>query len=1056
MTKKRVHAWQDPYVFAINKEPGRCTSVSYPGPAASLSGEPSPYTQSLDGNWRFHWARRPADRPHDFFRDDYDVRDWATIPVPSNWQMHGYGVPIYHPRGLPRSVRKARFPNIDPDYNPVGSYRRDFVLPSTWQGREVFVRFGGVRSAFYLWINGRAVGYSQGSRLPAEFRITPHVQDGINVIAAEVYRWSDGTYLEDQDMWFLSGIFRSVELLAVPMVHIRDFFVTAELDDQYRDAVLNVRADVRNLGDTDSDSHTLTAELLDGQHQSVAVTKHAVSVRAGEESIVDLSAQVRAPQKWSAETPYLYHLLLTLRGRDDRVIETRRCRHGFRSIQIRDRQLWINGRSILLKGVNRHDTDPETGQTMTWDRLVEDVQIMKRHNINAVRTSHYPSDERFYDLCDEYGLYVMDECDVEAHGVRLQFVGDMRWTGALLDRMQRMVSRDKNHPSVVMWSLGNESGTDDKFRQMATLTRELDHTRPIHYEQDHCLEYTDVYSNMYYGPDMLEKVALGERISLLLFVLNEGFRRRLFADGTVFGRAPVLQCETILSIGNNLGNYQRYVDIYEKYPQCIGGFIWQFCDHSILRQTEDGRPFWGMGGDFGDEYRYSTYAASGIVAADRTPHPELFEVKKVHQDITVDPVDLGSGVVRVTNHSRFRSLDYVIPSWRLTANGVIVQRGTLSPLTTPPLSSEDIVVPFSRPEPQTGCEHHLLIEFALANETAWAKRGYTVAWEQFELPDVAAPLPPVAIDKTPPLTVRDTKVVITIKGEAFSVSISKHSGDLLEFAVQGQPLLSTPLQPNFWRVPVGNDLFFPISRPWTAPLMRQPWRTAAAKRRLIDLRIAESRAQVVRVTAKWRVMHGRSPLQVRYTVYGSGDVVVESSFTPRKEMVRFGMQMQIPGKYSLMTWFGRGPHENYADRKSGAAIGIYSGQVEELIHDYIRPQENGYRTDVRWATLTSAGGEGLLVADVGGTLLGMSAWPYTQQDLEAAAHTHELPRRDTITLNIDYGQRGVGSFGLGHIEREFAFHKNHTYSYSFRLRPYNGREGSTARDVAWGTALPSP
>jgi beta-galactosidase len=618
------------------------------------------------------------------------------------------------------------------------------------------------------------------------------------------------------------------------------------------------------------------------------------------------------------------------------------------------------------------------------------------------------------------------------------------------------VARDKNHPCVIMWSLGNESGTDDKFRQMAAVTRKLDPTRPIHYEQDHCLEYTDVYSNMYFGPAMLERVALGKRISLLLFVLNEGFRRRLFADGRVFGRAPILQCETILSIGNNLGNYGRYVDIYEKHPQCIGGFIWQFCDHSILRQTEDGRPFWGMGGDFGDEYRYSTYAASGIVAADRTPHPELFEVKKVYQDIAVDQVDLCSGTVRVVNRSRFRSLDYVIPSWKLTANGEVIQRGTLSPLTTPPLSSEEIVIPFAPPQPRAGCEHHLLLEFALARETAWAKQGHVVAWEQFEVPTVTPPLPPVAADEMPPLTVRDTETAITISGEGFSVSVSKRSGDLEAFKVVGQPLLSAPLQPNFWRVPVGNDLFFPISRPWTAPLMPRPWRTAAATRRLIDLQIAKVSSQVIRVTAQWRVAHGRSPLKVGYTVYGSGDVVVESSFTPRREMVRFGMQMQIPGQYSRATWFGRGPHENYADRRSGAAVGIYSGQVEDLIHDYIRPQENGYRTDVRWATLTDADGEGLLVADVGGTLLGINAWPYTQHDLEAATHIHELSRRDTITLNVDYGQRGVGSFGLGRIEREFEFHKNRPYSYSFRLRRYNGREESMACDLAWDNPLPGP
>ncbi|MBP6470403.1 MAG: DUF4981 domain-containing protein [Chloroflexi bacterium] len=1040
------HLYQNARIFGLNKEPGRCTSASFPDPMAALSGR-SPYELSLDGDWRFHWAAKPAERPSTFHLPTCDDSAWDAIPVPSNWEMQGYGAPVYAPAHMPKSLRQADMPNIDPDNNPVGSYRRTFTVPENWAGREIILHFGGVSSACLVWVNGQQVGYSQDSMLPAEFRITPYVQSGENLLAVLVYRWSDGSYLENQDMWFLSGIFRRVKLLAVPPAHIRDFAVHTDLDENYRDAVLRIEATVRDLMG-EKRPFSLLAQLFDAHTQLVAEFSQSGSPSPGAETTITLQSPIANPQKWTAETPHLYHLLLTLQDESGQIVEVRHTRIGFRQVAIRDRQLWVNGRAILLKGVNRHDFDPVTGHTMTLDRLRQDLLTMKRFNINAVRTSHYTDDERFYDLCDELGLYVMDEANIETHGYRDAMRGDMQWLPAMQDRVERMIARDKNHPCVIIWSLGNESSSDDKFRRLTERVHELD-GRPVHYEQDYTGEYVDIFSTMY--PTAKQWTAVAE---------GGGYTARTAAltwekvGGPLTADKPLVICEYAHAMGNSVGSLQKYMDVFEKYPQCIGGFIWDFADQAILRHDENGRPLWHIGGDLGDEYDFAMFGCNGLFFADRTPHPSAWQVKKVYQPVALEAVDLAAGRLRIANKNIFTDLSGLRLRWQVTEDGEIVQSGELAAPDCASGTAVSLTIPYTLPTAKPGREYHLLVECVLAADAPWAAAGHVVAWEQLALP-VKVAVPRLASPgEMRPLDVMETAVSVTISGKGFALTFNRQTGALTEFLTPGLSLLAGPLVPNLWRVPIDNDVAPLVldSRAKYLGYARQPWRRLDQSPKLVQsFHVIHPVPAVVQITASWQEKHGRSLLTAVYTVYGSGDVVVECRFTPAIDMVRFGMMVDVPGRLNRLTWLGRGPQETMWDRQTGAAVGRYALPVEEAIHHYARPQENGNRSDVRWATLTNAAGDGLLIADAGGTLLNVTARPYTQDDLAAATRIHDLPRRENVTLLIDYKQNGVGgdtpAGSLPHPE--FRLVKGREYRYAFRLRPFRAGD-EVARDVAFG------
>jgi beta-galactosidase len=1042
--------WENPRIFGRHKLAGRCTSTPYPDGASALTGGPSPLVRDLTGNWRFHFSPRVADRPLDMAQADFDDADWDEIAVPGNWELLGYGRPVYAPANLPPALDKRRRPRIDRENCPVGSYRRQFTVPESWSERRTILSFGGVCSAFYVWVNGQLAGYSQDSMLPAEFDITRLVRyDAPNTLAVEVYRWSDGSYLENQDMWFLSGIYRPVRLSSEPIVRLDDWFARTRFDAQYVDAELLLDAQVANPERRELTDWGVLARVI-GADGALVAEAQASLIAVDDTALVSLTLPVSAPAQWSAETPHLYDVVLTLVDAEGRPQDTRSFRYGFREVEIKGRELLVNGRAIKLLGVNRHEWDPTSGHALPWERMVQDVRLLKRHNINAVRTSHYPNDERFYALCDTFGLYILDEANVETHGARRAMRGEAKWQAAMVDRMERMVRRDRNHPCVIMWSLGNESSSDARFAAMAAAARSLDHTRPIHYEGDHLGEYTDVYSMMYATPAQWEAIAQGgspPRTSLFLF---EGDWRVLGVGAQSVGDKPLLLCEYAHAMGNSVGNLGEYIALFKRYPQCLGGFIWDWADQAIRHVLPDGAVLWGYGGDLGDEYDFGIFGCNGLVAADRSPHPSLREVAKGYQLLDVSLVAGSATRVLVRNRWAFQTTEGLQGRWRLSCDGVTVQHGDLPRLSIGPGDEQEVDIPLDASRPHAGRDQHLYIEFTTRRDTVWAPAGHVVAWEQFELPPGQQALRSIDVRALPPVSMSQDRRWLTLESETVRLRLDKENGELVSLAAKDVELLATPLTMNLTRAPIDNDISLGQMAPALAWLGRDPWPRAWQRRRLVALKVSRLADSVIRVEAQLALCTARTPLALSYTFFGSGDLVVEAELVPRREVRRLGLTFGMPAEYERVTWFGRGPHESMWDRKSGAAVGIYSLRAADMAHDYVRPQENGNRTDVRWATITSRDGEGLLLVDEAGTLLNLSAWPYTQDDLLAAEHIHELPRRDAITINVGHQQRGVGGdvpVGVT-VHDAYRLWPNRGYTLRLRLRPFAPGD-PIGREMAW-------
>ena len=1029
--------WENTYVFKVNTEPPHNTLMPFESVETSLKGaEHSPYYQSLNGDWKFKWVKKPMDRPRDFYKPDYDVNAWDTIDVPSIWQMRGYDIPIYSNIKYPYSIRKKSIPSIDYNNNPVGSYRRTFDIPKEWKGREIFINFDGVDSAFYVWINGEMVGYHQDSMTPAEFNITKYVKQKGNVLAVEVYRYCDGSYLEDQDMWRYSGIYRDVYLFSTPKIHIRDFFVYCDLDEKHIDATLNVKVKVYNYGGTNANNYTTEISLLDMGGKSVGseiLMSSSIYIKANSEEVINLKANVENPNKWSAETPYLYDLLLSLKNSDGKVIEVEHCKFGFRKIEFMPTgAIHINGKSIIFKGVNRHEFDPDQGRAIPYSRMVQDVKLMKQNNINSVRTSHYPNHPKWYDLCDEYGLYVIDECNLETHGLRGKLPkSDPKWTDAVVDRMVSMVERDKNHPCIFLWSLGNEAGFGDNFREMKKAANAIDPTRKIHYEGDYGIKISDVYSSMYGSAQRLAKSGEFKFLFTIPYITH-------VVRGKQYKGKPRMLCEYAHAMGNGLGNFYQFIDVFEKYENIVGGYIWDWVDQGLRKKDEDGNEFWAYGGDYGDEPNDKWFCINGIILPDRQPNPSLHEVKKIYQNIKVYPMDLIGRTVKIHNKYWFMNLKFVDVAWELTANGIKIQEGTLENFNLEPGEQKKIEIPFKTPKLEPNTEYHLKITSILNKDTPWAKKGHVVAWDQFKIPYEVPTSAPLEIEKMFPVKLVDSETSYNVEGADFKISLGKSSGSIESFSYKGKELIKSPLVYNFWRAFTQNEQNPILFVPFLRHFIGRGWKDAGKKKEVKRTIAEDLNPQAVRIKFQSKVPNGKKLLETIYTIYGSGDVCVESNFTPKKNMIRFGMQMEILGEFNTMTWFGKGPHETMFDRQKGAAVGIYSGEVEDLIHNYVVPQENGNRTEVRWVAMTNEKGEGLFVSDVGGTLLYTSAWPYTQDDLINAEHINELPHRENITFNIDYKQRGVGgeNFGVMDVHNQFKLHKKKPYSYCFRIRPY--------------------
>lgn len=1024
--------WQNQHILARNREPAHATLIPYADASTAQSFERglSPYFKLLNGQWKFYYAPYPEACPKGFEDPAYNVESWDSIPVPSNWQMLGYDKPNYTNVAYPYPVD----PPYVPDDNPIGLYRRDFAIPSDWQDKQIFLSFQGVNSAFNVWVNGHEVGYSQGSHLPSEFNITPYVKPGTNVLAVRVYKWSDASYLEDQDMWRLSGIFRDVYLMATPNVHMRDVYITTDLDQQYTDAVLSTKVYIKNYSTSKASSYTMSMQLLDDKGNIIMEKNDIgnISLDAQEETIIKVDSQVPCPRKWSAEDPALYTLLLILKDTNGYITEVESFAVGFRKITIENQQLLVNGIPVKLKGVNRHDTHPDLGHAVSLDSMIKDITLMKQHNINTVRTSHYPNDPRWLDLCDRYGLYVIDETDLECHGFGVtgninQISDDPDWEEAYIDRVQRMVERDKNHPSVIIWSLGNESGYGRNHDAMATWIRQHESTRPIHYEGAHDAEVVDIVSVMY--PTVERLIAEGQRTD---------------------DPRPFFMCEYAHAMGNGPGNLKEYWKAIYKYPRLIGGCIWEWVDHGIRQYTASGEEWFAYGGDFDDHPNDGNFCIDGLNFPDRVPHTGLIEYKKIIEPVKVEPIDISAGTFKISNLYNFISLEHLEGSWSLTQDGKVIDQGSLPPLKVPAGQSMMVTIPYTKPVAKARTEYWLNFSFTLNKDTIWAHRGFELAWAQFKLPIETPTAIPIALASMPELCLKETEYTITVTGHDFEVIFDKHYGRISAYNYHGMPLIYQGPRINLWRAPTDNDVH-----------QAELWKKAGLNRlmsRVTKLSSTMLKPQAVQVkVSQVLAPYSLAPVcygDITYTIYGNGDIDVSARISPREDLPhlpRIGIEMQLPKGLEQFTWYGRGPHENYIDKKESAPIGIYSGTVDEQHVPYIRPQENGNKSDVRWASISDLRGMGWLI--IGKPTFNISVHHYTAEDLTQAQHTYELIHRDETIVNIDYEQDGLGSnsCGPGPLEKYQLLPKD--VQFEFLLRPFSK---DAISPIASSKQLPEP
>jgi len=1018
--------WENPHLLQRNREAAHTTLLPFPDEATARAGEPaaSPWFKLLSGAWRFHYAASPDAAPQGFEEAGFDASAWDTLPVPSNWQMHGYGRPNYTNVTYPFPVDPPRVPND----NPTGCYRRTFALPEEWAGRQVFLHFGGVNSAFHVWLNGEPVGYSQGAHLPSEFNVTSLVRPGENTLAVRVYQWSDGAYLEDQDFWRLSGIFRDVWLFATPDVHMRDVRVRTPLDKKFRDARLGVRVALWNYGAKAARRCAVTARLLDPDGHlllELPVTE-SVNVTAGKGAAVEMDAAVKAPRLWTAETPWLYELLLSLADGKGHVLEAERFLIGFRQVEVKDQQILVNGRPIKLRGVNRHDMDPDLGHAVPLDLMVRDATLMKQHNVNAVRTSHYPNDPRWLDLCDRYGLYVVDEADLETHGMQplSRLSQDPDWQAAYLDRAERMVERDKNHPCIVMWSLGNESGYGANHDAMARWIRKADPTRLIHYEGADGAQRWDKNAHPL-TPGLLD-------------VESEMYPHvdRLIERGTVTDDPrPYFMCEYAHAMGQGPGNLKEYWEAIWQHPRLVGGCIWEWADHSIRRTTEAGEDWFAYGGDFGDQPNDGNFCCDGLVFPDRVPHTGLTEYKTILQPVRVEAIDLAAGKLRIVNRLDFVSLEHLEGLWEVREDDRVLAQGALPPLAVAAREAMEVEVPLRLPEPAPGALCWLDLSFVQKADTLWAPRGFEVAFAQFQLP---VPLTSRRLTTcgrlAGPVRVEETDRQIAILGDDFRILFDRHSGLMTAWEHEGIALLARGPQIQLWRAPTDNDKH--VAREWAAAgYNRLVHRVSAVEAEAVDDRWARLRVEAT--LGGWGVV---PPFRCSYAylVYGSGDVVVEAEIAPLRDglppLPRFGLELHLPEGFEQFAWYGLGPHECYVDRKESGRYGLYRGTVAEQHVPYIMPQENGNKADCRWASVTNLRGTGLLA--VGMPLVNVNVQHFTPEDLTRAMHTFELRPRPETVLHLDYAHNGLGSNSCGPRELEKYRLVPREMRFAVRLKPF--------------------
>ena len=1022
--------WQNPAVFGINKQPGRAHFYSFDqdlalktDPVTGLAGmqELSPWRISLNGNWKFHWVERPADVPQGFYAPEFSDAGWDLMPVPANWETRGYGIPIYTNIRYPFPADPPRIPE---SYNPTGCYRTWFEVPSTWMRRTIFIEFGAVNSAFYLWINGKKVGYSQDSKLPAEFDITQYVKEGRNQLSVQVFRWCDGSYLEDQDFWRLSGIERDVIIHSKPIVHIRDFFAKPKLINYNRDGQIDLEISVTSPEDSRSTRGRVEVQVIDQNGRELLPAPLISLYRSapGKDVVLTFSHTLFEIRGWTAETPNLYTLKISNFDQRNRLLEQVVHRIGFRNIEIRNQQLWVNGQSILLKGVNRHEHDPLTGHVISRESMIEDILLMKQYNINTVRTSHYPNDPYWYQLCDELGLYVVDEANIESHGMGYTMERSLgnnpAWKAAHLDRMERMILRDKNHPSVIIWSMGNEAGPGENFTATAELTRRLDSSRPVHYERFN--EVCDIESVMYPSVEYL------------------------ITEGESKDPKPFFVCEYAHAMGNAVGNLKEYWEVIEKYPRLIGACVWDWVDQGLFYKAEGrgqrAEVHYLYGGDFGDEPNDGSFCLNGLVFPDRSITPKLIEVGKVYQYVKFEAKDLLRGEVLVLNNYFHLDIGGMLLEWSLLVAGERVQSGEVTLPHVKPGARIPLTLGYEVPATGAGDEVYLNLSLKLAAAVSWAPERHEVAREQLRLPIESRPLFEMTVPRTP-ISVEAIGSLLHIVTPEFSTTFSRETGMMVSMRWRGNELLHTidgfPGGPSLhvMRAPTNNDKDIEKAV--------AHYRLDSLHPELISFSHLEAPDRSVQVLSKirWKAAQGAwFDHTAYYTVYPNGVVALSNQVNPHgigSVLPRVGIRMGIAPGLERFEWLGRGPHENYEDRKAGAFIGHYTSSVADLYVPYIDPQETGNREELRWLALTNEKGSGLLVtAD---HRFAASALHYTSQDLARATHTFRLKPREEVILNLDWRNAGLGNASCGPGPLDQYVIRPEATNFTFIMRPIDTR-----------------
>jgi beta-galactosidase len=1050
--------WENPVVNQINKLPARATFYSYETADLAKANirENSKWFKTLNGDWKFHWVAKPSEASNDFQESNFNASSWKNIDVPSNWEMRGYGIPIYTNSAYPFF---SDFPNINHHDNPVGHYIKSFNVDDSWDSKDVILHFGGVSSAFYVWVNGEFVGYSEDTRLPSEFEISKHLKKGENKVAVKVYRWADGSYLEAQDHWRMSGIEREVFLQAVPKIRLTDVTIRTDFDNNYQDAVLKIRPEfVANIANkykekighfgtaplhTNVDDWTLSTTLLDangntvGKENSMPLKKYLGEYYPQRDNVAFglIETEVKLPKKWSADSPYLYTLLLSVKDDKGNSVQHTTSKVGFRELHIDERgRFLVNGNPVKMIGVNRHDHHMKNGKALSRADLEKDVQLLKQFNFNAVRTSHYPNDPYFYELCDTYGIYVMDEANLETHGVRGQLSNVAEWGSAYLERAIRMVERDKNHPSIVMWSLGNESGMGPNHAAMAGWIKEFDPTRYIHYEGAQGDATDPRYKEKYFDHGKGNPTD-PKWVDMLSRMYPQPRELQSLIDDTSFDARPVLMCEYAHAMGNSVGNMQTYWDVIYKNDRALGGYIWDWIDQGLLKKDANGVEFLAYGGDYGDTPNDGSFCINGIIAADRTPKPEIYECKKVNQPAVITEIDVLKGDFEILNRHHAVDLSQYELTWNLSENGNVIQTGVLPSLTTKPFQLEKINISFKKPRLKAGSEYFINIKGALKNQKLWAQKGYVIFEEQFRLP-YKVPGVSVNTKTNAALVVSQTASGISIQNKTVNLSINRTSGYIESYKSKGVKVLSSPLKLNFWRPQTENDAAY---RKAKKQINERDWLKAGDQFKVENISIINSEKGKVIVTVNGNITNPSTAVSLVYTVLGSGQVKVDYTCNIVKKapnVPKIGMQFDISNQYKNVTYLGKGPQANYQDRQTGAFTGKYKGNANTMNYGYVFPEEYGNHMDTQWFKVQNTAGKGVLIK--GGDVLNFSVLPHSTYNIEEAKHTNELDKRDVLTVNIDLIQMGVGGDNTwshrAEPHEEYLI-KPGTYKYSFYLLP---------------------